>query len=94
MVINLCLLGIDNFKERLVMSANLCWRPVQRSYETLPDDLKFILRDRCGLTSARRGYGGNDLEFLRGLDAAGIKGAAELIEAIEKYGEIELWLDY
>jgi hypothetical protein len=76
------------------MSANLMWEPAKREAKSLPDELKFVLRDKCGLTSERMKFGEGNIPYLEGLRDAGIKGAEELLEAIEKHGAVEGWLEY
>ena len=76
------------------MSANLCWKPADKDYKTLPDALKFILRDKQGLTSEKDLYGRERLGYLRGLVDAGVEGAQELIDAIVKHEHVEIWLEY
>jgi len=68
------------------MSTSLYWKPVVDDWITLDDQLKFILREQFG-------YGPNKLDdshlsFLNGLKAAKIKGAYDLMQAIDKYGEV------
>jgi len=75
------------------MSANLCWRSVSRSRNSLPDALKFILRDKYRLEGAQIWDIGN-VSYLRGLADANVEGAQELIDAITKHNEVELWLEY
>jgi len=76
------------------MSANLIWRPVSRSTESLPDALKFVLRDKYGLDSEWTVFGQSDRSYLTGLAHAGVEGAQELLDLIEKHGSIELKLEY
>jgi hypothetical protein len=75
------------------MSANLMWEPAKRPAESLPDALKFVLRDRYGLEH-RQTFGRNQVPYLQGLADANIEGALELLEAIEKHESVELWLEY
>lgn len=76
------------------MSANLMWEPAKRKAQSLPDGLKFVLRDKYGWDGNRKIYGPGQLSYLRGLADAGVEGAEELIAAIEKHEEVELWLEY
>ena len=76
------------------MSANLMWEPAKRKAKSLPDALKFVLRDKCGLNNDRHTYGTEELSYLMGLRDAGIDGAAELIKAIEQHESVEVWLEY
>lgn len=76
------------------MSANLCWKPVSKERETLPDALKFVLRDKYGVTETPRVFGGNQVPYLKGLEDAGVEGATELLKAIGEHGRVEVWLEY
>jgi hypothetical protein len=71
------------------MSTSLRWRPP--GYATsLPDELKFKLRDEYQLPTT---MGAHDLPFLKGLMVCDIDGAKELYEAIENNGEVEVFED-
>lgn len=74
------------------MSAKLCWRPKARTRETLPYALQSILREALG--ESPRTFSNKDIPYLTGLRDAKIEGAQELIDAIEKHEEVELWLEY
>ena len=76
------------------MSATLMWEPVKREAKSLPDDLKFVLRDKCGIDAKRSRWNKDHIPYLAGLKDAGIEEAQELIDILEKHGEIELWLEY
>lgn len=76
------------------MSATLCWRPVVKNRKTLPDALKFVLRDKRGQGSEKNTYDHSDFPYLRGLVDAEVDGAQELIAAIEQHEEVEVWLEY
>ena len=78
------------------MSANLMYAPSKRDSKSLPDELKFILRDKRHLFEhgGVRTFGPTDREYLAGLVDAGVDGAQELIDAIEQYEEVDLWLEY
>jgi hypothetical protein len=73
------------------MTTSLYWNPVVKpKTHRLPDALKFILRriHRDGqVTMTMREA---DLPYLHGLRDAGVDGALELIEAIDKHDEVEL----
>lgn len=69
------------------MSTSLYWKPVLDNKETLPDALKFIVREHYRLPCV---VNQTDTGFFRGLAAANIKGAKEVLELIKKHGEIEL----
>ena len=78
------------------MSATLKWEPAIRKAHSLPDALKFILRDSCGVSGSesKQMWGREKIPYLTGLVHAKIEGAEELIQAIEKHDEIDLWLEY
>jgi len=69
------------------MSSTLYWEPVNREQKDIPDALKYVLQKREGGT-VRTTMGHNDILYLRGLMDAGVKGAEELIEAIEKHDQV------
>jgi len=69
------------------MSSNLVWEPVIHQQNDLPDELKFALRKGYG-AQVDVLMGSRDIPYLKGLNDGGVKGAKELIEAIEKHGEI------
>lgn len=71
------------------MSSSLEWEPRNRERESLPDELKFVLRKRYGEPVSSI-IDDSDLAYLAGLRDAGIEGAEDLIEAINKYGEIHV----
>ena len=76
------------------MSSTLTWEPQHREKDSLPDELKFVLRKQCsdGYVDIRMSE--SDLAYLRGLRDAGVKGAQTLIEAIEKYESIIVREEY
>ena len=69
------------------MSSTLYWEPVKRKQKDLPDALKYVLQKKFGGT-VDTVMGERDLSYLCGLKDAGIKGALELIEAIEDHGQV------
>lgn len=71
------------------MSQSLYWKPVikQRSND-LDDQLKFILRDKNKIPAD---FGFADLQYLEGLRDAGIRGAEDLIEAINKHEVVRVF---
>ena len=72
------------------MSSNLGWIPSKEpKYKYLDTDIKFALRKRYG-EPVQEIINESQLDYLRGLKDAGIKDAIKLIDAIEKYGEIEI----
>ena len=81
------------------MSATLCWKPTTQAQGHLPDELKFILRTSSLL---RQKVDGCDSIFTAdrwrpyfiGLADAKVEGAQEVLDLLDKYGEIILWLEY
>ena len=71
------------------MSSNLVWQPVKANYKNLPDELKFAMRKRFD-GHVKTTMDESDAGYLQGLRDAGVKGAQELLDAIAKYGEIEV----
>lgn len=70
------------------MSTNLYWAPTATIGQHVGDvKLKYILQDKYGYP-VNTILDKNDIAFLDGLDFAGISGAKQLIEAIQKYGTI------
>ena len=73
------------------MSMGLYWRPEKNSTGELPDELKRILQKRYGNPLLGYHLDDCDLSYLIGLRDAGVKGAQELINAIEKHGRIQIY---
>jgi hypothetical protein len=80
------------------MSSSLVWQPKIDGGKPLPDALKYALQKRYeglgGKSGGSRTLSHRDIEYLKGLDDAGVKGAKSLIDAIEKHNDIEIWLVY
>ena len=76
------------------MSTDLYWRPVSKDANILESHLKIVLRN-SGITSGIHPVkvGREKIDYLHGLKDAGIEGAEELIEIINKYGEVEIFED-
>ena len=72
------------------MSCSLYWRPVHDRRSVGGSQLRDAIREECGWQGR---LDAESLPFLRGLAAAGVDGARELIEAIEKHGMIETLVD-
>ena len=72
------------------MSSTLYWRPVEDYGKTLPDDLKFKLREYFGMSTVMETLDKSDVPYLTGLKQCGVRGAAELIKAIKAHGEVEI----
>jgi len=78
------------------MSTNLMWKPKATSHGSFSKELKRVISRRLWDTDGSCGGGivtvnETDIEYIRGLSDAGILDACELVELIEKHGEIELW---
>jgi len=72
------------------MSSTLYWAPVKpKNMEGLDTKLKWILQKKydCPVCTELSDH---DIPYLQGLADSGIDGAQKLIDAIEKYGRIEL----
>lgn len=72
------------------MSCTLYWKPVGAGKPVGGAQLRDLLRDEygepCRLTTEA-------LPFLRGLRAAKVDGAAELLNALEKHDTIDLFVE-
>ena len=80
------------------MSTTAYWRPiVLKEGNSIDDDLKRKIArrymDHDGSLSGSVNMDRADLGWLEGLRDAGVKDAEKLVEAIEKYYEIEVWLE-
>lgn len=75
------------------MSSTLTWKPKLQQPESrsLPDDLKFILREYNLIPNA---FTQADIPYLNGLAHAKIDGAKELIELIEKFQQVDVQEEY
>lgn len=77
------------------MTANLCWRTPVKNAKSLPDQLRRALTKKLNLDNGGWVIADESLEdYLEGLRDAGCEGAEELLELIEKFGEVELKLIY
>jgi hypothetical protein len=73
------------------MSSTLSWAPYTVQAEpSLPYYLKTVLVKRYGDSLDGVHMASEDISYLAGLRDAEVKGADELISAIEKHGEISL----
>ena len=80
-------MSVENEK---IMSSILYWEPVKKKKgNALLPGLRNALQKRYG-SPIKVILNYEDAEYLQGLSDAEIKGASELISAIEKYGSIEL----
>lgn len=80
------------------MSKNLYWKPVlpNKKYD-LPDMLRYVIAKKIWgndgtLTSEGIELDSSIVLYLEGLRDAGVAGAEELIEAINKYEKVEIWI--
>jgi len=74
----------------MAMSCSLYWRPVGGGNQVGGSQLREAIREEFG-SDTRLDMGA--LPFLRGLAAAGMEGARQLIAAIEKHDVIETYLE-
>lgn len=72
------------------MSSTLVWEPANRKRADLSTALKWILQKKYGGTINNVVMDRQDLPYLSGLADAGVKGVAELQDAIDKYDEIQI----
>lgn len=71
------------------MSHTLYWEPVERSQASLPDALKFALREAFEFPVDVE-LCKTDLNFVLGLECAKVEGATELRAAIERHGRVRV----
>lgn len=76
------------------MSSTLFYQPRQTGEKQLSDELKFILRDGKHFGGLPHNATEYDIPYFRALADANIKDAQKVLDAIEKYGELELRLEY
>jgi hypothetical protein len=77
------------------MSQSLYWKPIKpQRHSSLPSQLKFILQKRYdGLETGESIILGEAVQpYLEGLADAGIEGAKELIAAIKRHEQVEIWV--
>ena len=67
------------------------FEPVVERGKPLSDELKFILRDKNALHHEAI-YDEGQLGYLVGLRDGGVQDAEKLIEAIDKFGSVRVWL--
>lgn len=70
------------------MSSSMYWEPVDRRKHVIPFELKHVIIRKWECMP--KVLNANDLDYLNGLADGGIISVIRLIEAIEKYGAIEL----
>jgi hypothetical protein len=70
------------------VSCSLYWRPPGKGHQVGDFPLRRAIENRFGRTAVLD-YAAVD--FLQGLAAAGVDGATELLEAIEKHDKIEIY---
>ena len=74
------------------MSTNLYWRPITTG-QCLTKALKFVFQRRLGAMCTRLTLGDSDREYVQALVDSEIEGAQDLYDALEKFGEIELYFE-
>lgn len=74
------------------MSYSLYWRPISTKKNNAGKDqaLKWAMQKKFG-SPINRTIGESNIEYLQGLKDAGVDGASDLIDAVEKCGSIELF---
>jgi hypothetical protein len=74
------------------------WKPVDRSGNSLPYELKKTLSRKLWDTDGSIGgsavVDAELIPYLEGLQHAGVDGAEELIEAINTHEQVEVWHEY
>lgn len=74
------------------MSGTLVWQPHKKDeYKSLPLQLRIILESKWSFPVV---FGYAQLDYLSGLNDAGVDGAQELMELIHQFEEIELNIEY
>lgn len=77
------------------MSTCLYYKPVViKSYPSLSDELKNVLSKKYDLYNRNLYLSQKDINFLEGLLVCDIDGTQELIDAIIKHDEVELWISH
>lgn len=71
------------------MSTTLYWEPVKKG-RVLSNKLRDIIVDRFG-TPCQIGLGSR--EYIKGLIDAGVEDAQKLLDALDKYKKIRLWIE-
>ena len=71
------------------MSSSLHWRPPASTSSDLPEQLKLVLRKKHGQMRDFE-IGGDEYDYLEGLRDAGVDGAQELLDLIDKHGKVFL----
>ena len=69
------------------MGSDLVWRPIAKKKQIGGITLKNIVADTFRLPII---IGNSHADFFRGLRAAGVEGAEEILQLIAKHGEIQL----
>lgn len=71
------------------MSSTLYWYPPRKDGETLPDALKFLVRDRFGYpTDMIVDY--SNVAYFMGLQDARVEGAKEVVDRVDELGSVLL----
>lgn len=76
------------------MGSTLYFQPRQTGEHSLSDQLKLVLRDGKHFGGLPHTATERDIPYFEALADAGVKDAQKVLDAIEKYGELELRLEY
>ena len=74
------------------MSATLQWRPADSGYHDLDHELRFILQKSLLQDSKAHIFDEADVPYFQGLADAEVKGAEELLTAIQQHKRVEVTL--
>lgn len=81
------------------MSASMYWRPVnpKPEGEYVEDAVRYAIAKRlwdgnASDSTEKHEIESYDIVYLQGLRDAGVKGAQELLDAVRKHGNIEIWI--
>ena len=75
------------------MSTTLWWRPCQTLHTALDDDLKHVLGKQGKLNACRYVADNTQRLYFEGLRDAGVTGARDILDALERHQTIELWVE-
>lgn len=97
LVLRMDVSGMAHQRE-VILTLSLYWRPlVPQEKKSLPYELKYAISRRWfGHDGSLKGSAITDedsIHYLNGLADANVKGAKELIEAINQYGEVEVIIE-
>ena len=83
----------------MIMSSTLVWEPYSsHEGEPLPDELKRVISrkywDSDGSVGGSAVLSSKDIPYLEGVRDCGVKGASQLIDLINEYGQLRIWHTY